>query len=220
MKCFIIALFDEAKPIIEKMTYVESYTEFEKKIYEGILCGERVAIILSDVGKVNAAMATTYAIMKFTPECIINIGTAGGLNENCKVAEIYAVSKAVQFDFDLCQLNGTEIGTLNEFKKNYLPLNTVEGFKKLSIGTSDRFNDSLDDFVLLTKVLNADLRDMECGAIAQVCAHTDTPFYAFKGVSDVAASGSTTEQFLRNMEACKQAFSNSISQILYAINND
>ena len=107
----------------------------------------------------------------------------------------------MQFDFDLTQLNGTKMGTLDEYSENYLRLNTIVGDLEIkNLGTSDRFNDSASDYALLTTELNADIRDMEGAAIVQVAYSAQLPVYSFKAISDVAGSGSTTEQYLKNRE--------------------
>ena len=131
---------------------------------------------------------------------LLNFGVAGGLNDGTKLCQIYQISHAVQFDFDLVQLNGTKMGTLNEYDEPYLSLATLDlPFPLKKLGTADRFNDSVEDYNLLTKELGADIRDMEGGAIVQVALASKMPVYSFKGISDVAGSGSTTEQFLKNL---------------------
>ena len=67
-----------------------------------------------------------------------------------------------------------------------------------NLGTADRFNDSKDDYLLLTQELQADIRDMEGGAIVQAALAAKVPVYSVKAISDVAGSGSTTEQYLVN----------------------
>ena len=114
---------------------------------------------------------------------------------------VYQIGAAVQFDFDLVQLNGTKIGTLNEYTENYLYLNLLKApFPVKKLGTADRFNDSHDDFLLLTQELNADIRDMEGGAIVQAAFAATLPVYSIKAISDLAGSGSTTEQYLVNKD--------------------
>ncbi|MBQ7769653.1 MAG: hypothetical protein IJ373_00510, partial [Clostridia bacterium] len=98
-----------------------------------------------------------------------------------------------------------KIGTLNEYAENYLSLNLFKGdFAKKNLGTSDRFNDSPADYELLTKELNADIRDMEGAAIVQAAYAAQLPVYSVKAISDVAGSGSTTEQFLINKDKALQ----------------
>jgi adenosylhomocysteine nucleosidase len=208
----------EAKPLIDNMTNVSITTYCDKKIVKGKLCDTEVVCIVCGVGKVNAAVGAQIAIDKFAAEKIVNIGVAGGLNKSLSVGEIYCIEKAVQYDFDLVQLNGTKIGTLNEFEENYLPLSTVSTYPLKKLATGDRFNDDVADFNLLTKTLEADIRDMEGCAIVQTCAHAHVPCYSFKAISDLAGSGSTTDQFVKNLAVCAQKLKDNIKNIFEEIN--
>ena len=216
MKCFVIAMASEAEPVISAMRVAKNYTACGKRVVTGELYGEKVAVIVCGVGKVNAASGAQYAVDCLGATVIINLGVAGGLNDTVEVAETYAVSAVVQYDFDLVQLNGTPIGTLNECTENYLPLSVAEGFDTRKVGTGDRFNDSPFDYKLLTEVLGADIREMELGAIAQVCMHAGVKCYSFKTISDLAGSGSTTEQFVKNLEICFVTITNTLEKIVKA----
>ncbi len=207
----------EAAPVVANMTDVAHSSVCGKNIYEGTLCGSRVCVIVCGVGKVNAACGAQLAIDMKSADCIINIGVAGALNDGMRVGGIYCISAAVQYDFDLVQLNHTPIGTLNEFNDRWLRLETVEKYAAKKLATGDRFNDSEADYRLLTGELGADIRDMEGGAIAQTCAHAGVPMYSFKAISDIAGSGSTTDQFLSNLELCARNLSSEIPQIFEAI---
>lgn len=214
MKCFVIAMKSEAEPIISAMEIEKDYTYCDKRIVCGTLYGESVAVIVCGVGKVNAACGAQYAVDCLDATAIINVGVAGGLNNSLKIAHMYAISAVVQYDFDLVQLNGTAIGTLNECTENYLPLSVAEGFDVKKVATGDRFNDSPADFKLITEVLGADIREMELGAIAQVCMHAGVKCYSFKAISDLAGSGSTTEQFLKNLAKCSVSITNFLEKIV------
>lgn len=216
MICFVIAMDKEAQPILTHMVKAKSEIVFGRKVCTGKLFGKKAAVITCGVGKVNAAAGTQLAISLFKPDCIINLGVAGGLNERCTVGNIYCVSKAVQYDFDLCQLNDTPIGTLDEYKENFLALNTTTKFPLRKLATADRFNDSRADNKLITKELGADLRDMEGAAIVHVCKRAQVPVFAFKAVSDVAGSGSTTEQYLQNLKICTDNIHKNAEAILLA----
>lgn len=213
MKCFVIAMEKEAAPVTGEMQNTKRYEKHGKHVIYGTLYGEETAVIICGVGKVNAACGTQYAVDELHADTIINVGFAGGLNGGVKVGEIYSVSEVVQYDFDLTQLNGTQIGTLDEFNENYLPLDICGGFPQKRLATGDRFNDSTADFLLLTKTLNADLRDMEGGAIAQTCIHANVKCREYKIVSDVAGSGSTTEQYLKNIAVCAQSLQKNLRKI-------
>ena len=197
----VIAMQSEADILLDEMEIVRSLCVSGKKIYVGKAYGKDVAVCVCGVGKVNAALGTQLLVSKFDAEKLLNFGVAGGLNDGTKLCNVYQIESAVQFDFDLTQLNGTKIGTLNEYSENYLTLNHFKGgFEKRKLGTADRFNDSPADYKLLTEELNADIRDMEGGAIVQAAFAAELPVYSIKAISDVAGSGSTTEQYLLNRD--------------------
>ena len=218
MTVFVIAMKSEAAPVLANMD-VESQCEVHgRDVYAGRINGVKCAVMVCGVGKVNAAAGTQYAIDFLDADKIINIGVAGGLNGGTEVARIYAISECVQYDFDLVAINGTAIGTLNEYDTPYLPLELAEGYAQKRLATGDRFNDDKSDYELLTKVLNADIRDMEGGAIAHVCHHAEVPCYMFKAISDVAGLGSTGEQFAQNLARCAEKLRGEILNIFQAVN--
>ncbi len=201
----VIALQSEAEILLQDMKINSSLKISGKTVYLGRAYGKETAVCVCGVGKVNAALGTQLLVSKFDVKKLLNFGVAGGLNEDTELCAVYQIAEAVQFDFDLTQLNGTKIGTLDEYQENYLPLNALRidlPMKKL--GTSDRFNDSPDDYRLLTEELAADIRDMEGAAIVQAAYAAELPVFSVKAISDVAGSGSTTEQFLINKDKALQ----------------
>ncbi len=201
----VIAMQSEADILLDEMKISRSLTVSGKNIHVGKAYGKEIAVCVCGVGKVNAALGAQLLVSKFDAKKLLNFGVAGGLNKETELCGVYQIGEAVQFDFDLVQLNGTKIGTLNEYEENYLALNRLKApFPVKNLGTADRFNDSADDFELLTKVLKADIRDMEGAAIVQAAYAAELPVYAVKAISDVAGSGSTTEQFLINKDKALQ----------------
>lgn len=197
----VVAMQSEADILLNNMDIMRSLTVSGKQIFVGKAYGKEVAVCLCGVGKVNAALGAQLLVSKFDADKLLNFGVAGSLNQDTKLCQVYQIEAATQFDFDLVQLNGTKIGTLNEYQENYLRLNLLPlSFEKRKLATADRFNDSIDDYKLLTEELEADIRDMEGGAIVQAAFATQLPVYSVKAISDVAGSGSTTEQFLINKD--------------------
>lgn len=195
----IIAMQSEAEILLKNANITKETSIFGKKVYEGVAYGKPFVLVVCGVGKVNAAIGATLALSRYEPSALLNFGVAGGLNPSTALCNVYRINKAVQFDFDLTQLNGGAIGTLDEYDENYLPLSPVcNDLPARALATSDRFNDSAFDYELLTKTLGADIRDMEGGAIVQAGVAANVPVYSVKAISDVAGSGSTTEQFLKN----------------------
>lgn len=197
----VIAMQSEADILLSEMQIMRSLTVSGKNVYVGRAYGKDLALCVCGVGKVNAALGTQLLVSKFDAEKLLNFGVSGGLNKSTALCSVYQIAAAVQFDFDLVQLNGTKIGTLNEYEENYLSLNLFNlPLERRKLGTADRFNDSPEDYKLLTETLGADIRDMEGGAIVQAAYATELPVYCVKAISDVAGSGSTTEQYLQNRD--------------------
>ena len=197
----VIAMQSEADILLDEMKINSSLTVSGKTVHVGMAYGKQVAVCVCGVGKVNAALGAQLLVSKFDADKLLNFGVAGGLNAGTELCAVYQIGAAVQFDFDLTQLNGTKIGTLDEYSENYLKLSTLNlPFTLKKLGTSDRFNDSPADYKLLTEELNADIRDMEGAAIVQAAHKAQLPVYSVKAISDVAGSGSTTEQFLANKD--------------------
>ena len=197
----VIAMQSEADILLDEMRISRSLSVSGKKIHVGTVYGKNIAVCVCGVGKVNAALGAQILVSKFDVKKLLNFGVAGSLNKTTELCSVYQISAATQFDFDLVQLNGTKIGTLNEYEESYLSLNLLPAqFPKKKLATADRFNDSIDDYKLLTEELNADIRDMEGGAVVQAAYAAQLPVYAIKAISDVAGSGSTTEQYLINKD--------------------
>lgn len=217
MICFVIAMESESVPVVANLQGTELSVRAGRKIYSGRLCGEETAVIVTDVGKVNAAAGAQLAADALGAEAIINAGLAGALNDGMRVGGIYAISHAAEYDFDLRQINGTPMGTLNEYEDRWLPLARAEGYDEKKLATGDRFNDSAADFDMLTGDFGADIRDMEGAAIAHVCARAGIPCFSFKVISDIAGSGSTTEQFIKNTGLCADNLKGEIPAIFRAV---
>lgn len=214
----VIAMESEAEILLHNARIAAQKTICGKKTYEGEAYGKQFVLIVCGVGKVNAAIGATIALTLYSPTAILNFGVAGGLNERTSLCAVYAIDKAVQFDFDLTQLNGGQIGTLDEYTENYLFFAALPlPLEKRALGSSDRFNDSRADYELLTKTLKADIRDMEGAAILQAAKGAGVKAFSVKAISDVAGSGSTTEQFLKNKAAALANLEKALPGIFAAI---
>ena len=201
----VIAMQSEADILLNNMKIQSSLTISGKPVFVGSYCGKDVVVCVCGVGKVNAALGAQLLVSKYNVSKLLNFGVAGGLNQGVALCGVYQIGAAVQFDFDLTQLNGTKMGTLDEYTENYLSLNLLNtDFPVKKLGTADRFNDSPADYKLLTEELRADIRDMEGAAIVQAAYAAKLPVYSIKAISDLAGSGSTTEQFLQNKDKALQ----------------
>lgn len=195
----VIAMDSEAEALLDQMEVEDIRTIYGKTVHIGKAFGKDVLLVVCGVGKVNAAAGACAAI-HFGADVILNFGVAGGLDDKTELTEVYLITKAVQYDFDLTQLNGGEVGTLDGETENFLPLYAPKelDYPRRTLGSGDRFNDSPADHDLLIK-LGAHIRDMEGAAIAQVCKYAGVPCVEVKAISDKYGSGSTTQQYQKNL---------------------
>ena len=154
-------------------------------------------LFVAGVGKVNAAAATQKAIDAGADE-ILNCGVAGGFDPAMKIADVFEIDRAVEYDFDLAQLNGTEVGVHNERTTPYFGLHTRGLFPARTLGSGDRFSDSQADLPVLAR-LDVTVRDMEGAAIAHVCEMNGVPCRILKCLSDVHGQGAMTDQYKANL---------------------
>ncbi len=213
----VIAMEREADLLLDQMEIQDTKTLFGKTVHIGRAFGKDVAVVSCGVGKVNAAAGACAAIA-VGADVVLNFGAAGGLTpENTEIGEVYLIEKAVQYDFDLHEINNVPVGTLDGETENFLPLFCPPlPYPRRALGTGDRFDDSPADHALL-RSLGCDIREMEGAAIAQVCRYAGVPFVSVKAISDVYGSGSTTEQFRKNCARALLELKSRLPEILASL---
>lgn len=154
-------------------------------------------LIVSGIGKVLAAAATQRAISALGADEIVNCGLCGAFDDESEIGDVYGVECAVEYDFDLSQVNGTSPGVKDGAETPYIPVTSGGGFPLRRLATGDRFNDDGAGVELFTS-LGCTLRDMEGAAVAGVCAANGVRCVMFKCVSDVHGRGAMTRQYLDN----------------------
>ena len=207
---FVAAMESEAEAVLSAFSEKTETLEWGRRVVRGKFRGEPVLLVVSGVGKANAAAATQLAIADGA-KGIVNAGVCGGFDPSLKVGDVCEVSAAVQYDFDLAAVNGTDIGVLDERKSARIPLRTTGRRPAFVIATGDHFNDAEGDLPLLAR-LGCGLRDMECGAVAQVCERAGIPCLALKCVTNVIGSGATG-QFRDNLAKCLATLSDAVRHL-------
>ncbi len=211
----VVALSSEAKSVVEKIELKEKITLAGKECFIGKFDTFDVALIVSGIGKVNAAISTQAIIDKFAPEFVLNYGTCGGMNKSVDILNYYLVDKCAQFDFDLRELDGVPLGYIQDYDRVFFPAVKIENapFAYTALASADRFtNDEMD--IQAINDMGASLRDMEGGAIAQTCLANDMPLYVLKGITDVYGSGTAQDQFYANLQDVCKNFSSQVKILL------
>jgi adenosylhomocysteine nucleosidase len=83
-----------------------------------VINSKNVVLVKCGVGKVNAARTTQVLIDNFDLDYVINVGTAGGLNENIEIGDVVIAEKLVQHDFDITA-GGYEKGYISNLGKYF-----------------------------------------------------------------------------------------------------
>ncbi len=204
----------------------------ENKIYNlnfitGKINEKKCILVKSGVGKVNAARTVQVLIDKFSPDYIINVGSAGATSNNLKIKDIVIGESLVQYDFDITDVGDYEKGEIFEVGKYIksdkrlinLCCKTIEEMKdkdfniKLGIiASADLFSSDPKHFEEVKNDFNAECVEMEGAAIAQVCFLDNIPFLVIRGISDVP-DGNNEVDFHQYLEIA----SKNAAEILYKL---
>ena len=218
----IVAEIEEMEAVKELMENVNSIDIYNLKIYTGRINNKDFLLVRSGVGKVNAARVTQIITDKFDLSFIINLGSAGGLNENLQIGDIVLGKTLVQHDFDVTAF-GRDKGFIPETGRFFeCDKNLLEKCKKLQIenqkivvGTIASGDTFLTDINLKEKIkkdFNADCVEMEGSAIAQVCTLNKVPFVVIRSISDIP-NGKNEIDFNEYLKLASKNCANFISQL-------
>lgn len=194
----IIAAMPEEYVELEKlMTNPINHTLNNVKYTSGTIDNKEVLLMLSGVGKVNAAYSLTTIISKYDVDFVINIGSAGGLcyNHQVEPLDVVIADKVCYHDVDIT-LAGRQYGELPDLPVYYQSSLTNDMIKEMdsnnikyhvaTIASGDQFvgieniasliNDRFDNVCAI---------EMEAGAIAHICHLNSIDFVVFRSISDV-----------------------------------
>ena len=200
MICIIGAMPEEVSALTALMSEI---TEEKDNVVLGTLAHKEVVICTSGVGKVNAALTATQVVLKYKPEMVINIGSAGGLLEGQKVGDVVIADKLQYHDFDIGpdtvnderfifysdKMLNTKLETvLQGLKQDYHKGLMVSG-DQFIIKTNPAFKN------IQEKHPKANCTEMEATALAHVCSKFEIPFVVMRALSDVAFNNEDDIEF-------------------------
>lgn len=194
----IAAMKEEMQEIKNLMTDIEIVQEYELKLYKGKINNRKVVLVEAGVGKVNAARVTQIIIDKFKIKQIINVGSAGTVNDELEIGDIVIGKKLIQHDFDITAFGHpkgyiSNIGRYVEIDKKLYTIIQSKISKiakdkfKIKIGTIVSGDIFCTDIKMKNKIrekFDADAVEMEGAAIAQVCKLDNVPCLVIRSISD------------------------------------
>lgn len=157
----------EAKPFLKGL----SLHKAEKNPFP-IFINNDFLLIISGIGKSNAAIATSYSILKYKTDYMFNIGAAGSTKMDIGIGEIFHIDRVIEYDRP----------RLKDKSQRLIKPDILKGFKTTSLSTQDRPIIDLSEREKVSKFAN--LVDMEGASVIQACRIFNVICYLFKIISD------------------------------------
>lgn len=190
------AMQSEIDELRKKVINQTSETISGVEYVSGQLENAEVVVAVCGVGKVFAAICAQTMILKYNPECIINIGVGCGLTSELNIGDVVIATQVCQHDMDTTAV-GDPIGLISGINKVFLPCSSSvnagleAAVKKLGLSyrmgnaaTGDLFINSSEKREYLFKTFNAVCGEMEGASIGQVCYVNNVSFAEIRGISD------------------------------------
>lgn len=166
--------------------------------HQGEFEGHRLILLLSGIGKVNAAVATSLLIDRYEPEAVVNSGVAGGFAKNLKTGDIAVSTEVCHHDVDATPFS-YKIGQVPQMPHSYPAdpylLSMAQSIPSPNSGNTVRSGLIVSGDIFVQEVQTAErikhnfpgalAIEMEGAAIAQTCHIFDTPFLVIRSISDI-----------------------------------
>jgi adenosylhomocysteine nucleosidase len=141
-------------------------------------------------GKIAAAGSTQYAIDRWKPERLVNLGTCGGFQGATAKGDVVLADKTVVYD--IVELMGDSSEAIADYTTDLGPPrisgDLPKDVRRGTLASADR-DLSPADLERLRKSYGAIAGDWESGAIAWVAHRNRVPLLILRGVSDVVGAG-------------------------------
>ncbi|PBB06820.1 MULTISPECIES: 5'-methylthioadenosine/S-adenosylhomocysteine nucleosidase [Salimicrobium] len=196
------AMDQEIKHLKEAMEVEEERTVAGQVFTKGQLNGKSVVLLLSGIGKVNAAMSTTILHEEFDIDYCINTGSAGGFDYELETGDIVISETVLHHDVDATAfdyVHGQVPGMPAVYPADkQLAFDALRQLKEMGLNGKLGVIASGDTFMQEEVRIN-EVRgrfpeliavEMEAAAVAQVCYRYNTPFVVIRALSDVAGKES------------------------------
>ncbi|MDA3927034.1 MAG: 5'-methylthioadenosine/adenosylhomocysteine nucleosidase [Kiritimatiellae bacterium] len=206
----VAAMPQERKALLHVFPEYKEYVHYNTCMFETALGEQKIIIVESGVGKVNAACTLALLLSDFDPCCVINTGSAGGMQPGQNILDIVVPDEVVYTDVDVTPLGfeyGQILGSPPRFKSCpnlHKHLNAVlaeidapPACHRGLLGSADSFiyKESQIESIKSNFADQVQCVEMEGGAIAHVCSRFGVPFLILRALSDVPNRGDNAMDF-------------------------
>jgi adenosylhomocysteine nucleosidase len=154
--------------------------------FEWKIGDEMVPVMQAGWGKSASGGAAQYAIDRWQPEVLVNLGTCGGFTGRVERGEVILAERTVIYD--IIEMMGDEVDCIAErsvdldlsWLKEPLPFNV-----RRSVLVSGDRDIQLGDIPMLVEKYGAVAADWESGTLAWVCERNGVKCLILRGVTDL-----------------------------------
>lgn len=202
----ICAMEEELAPLKRIMNLEETRIKARMEFFKGNIENVSVVMVVSGIGKVNAAVCAQILADDYAVSHLINVGVAGGVKQNIVPMDVVIATSLIQHDMDVTAF-GLKRGEIPRFETS--AFKTDEALTALALDASnqnseytthtgiivsgDQFISSKEKIMDLSDTFDASACEMEGAAIAQAAYLNHIPFTVIRAISDNASTGASMD---------------------------
>lgn len=223
----IVAMDEEREAILNIMTDVKVEQVYNLRFLRGKIKEKNCILVKSGIGKVNAARTTQIMLNQFDIQYVINLGAGGSINGLLNIGDVLIGKEVVQHDFDITAFGHSKGYITGVGDKIICDRNLISELEQIIqsipersyqikigvIATGDIFCTETWMKDKIRAKFNADVVDMECAAIAQVCYLDNVPFIVIRSISDTP-NGENATTFDENLKLASKRCANILKEFL------
>lgn len=184
--CILISAGAEWRAILPHFPKAEITSTPYGETFRAVIANQQVHFLHGGWGKVAAAGSTQYAIDRWAPKRIINLGSCGGFAGEVTRGAVILAEKTLIYDI-IEQMSDPDAAIEQytvRFNLDWLPTPPPQPVLRKTLVSADR-DIVPDDIPSLIDKYSASAADWESGAIAWVARKNDLPCLILRGVSDL-----------------------------------
>ena len=191
--------------------------------HTGKLEGKDVVLAVCGVGKVFAAICAQTMILRYHPECILNIGVAGALAPELQVGDMAIATAAIQHDMDTSAI-GDPVGLISGINLVQLPCDLAlaekialcseaAGYRTVRgiVASGDQFIADPSKKAWIRTTFDAIACEMEGAAIVHTCYAAGVQCGVIRSISDSLEGDGMDFEAFKHLAA---AHSNAVVKML------
>lgn len=228
MIAIIGAMEEEVAAVKEFMIVEKQSFLLALPYYIGTIEGKSVILIQGGIGKVNTATYLTMLLTKYEEiDIVINVGSAGGLDDNQSVGDVVIATEVAHHDVDVSAFN-YEIGHVPGFDNKTFSCDEElvkianEIIKDIGVNAHVGLIVSGDQFInsgeqvskIKINFSKAKCGEMEAATIGQVCHLFNKRFIITRSLSDVFGKGDSDIQFDEYLEKASSSSAKLCQQLI------